>query len=325
MESHAVSQLERFGLKLHWAAETHVGKVRDVNEDSFVAEPGMWIVADGMGGHAGGRVASEIVADVCRRRADGEPMRIESVPAMLDEANAEVRQRASDDGHGVMGSTICGVVLVDNGGEDALLLLNVGDSRCYQLHEDGSIVQLTTDHSYVQELVSRGEISQQEARNHPRRNVVSRAVGIEDSVAADFTVLSRTLSSRLLICSDGVSGELDDESIAATLAGADAPRSAAARLMEQVMLGSARDNATAVVLDVAWAVPEAPQSTHRGIEDTTLPGATEGGGEVAGPSTSSRNVLIDAVPGLTSADQRGVADGAATDVRIGEVLSRGDC
>ena len=293
-------RLERSDLLIEWGAVTHVGKVRAVNEDSFLATPGMWVVADGMGGHSAGRAASEIMINAAAECADGEPLTLADVPSVLERANQVVRQRALAEGYETMGTTVCGVALVDNGGEDALLVFNVGDSRCYEVVADGDLVQLTTDHSYVQELVERGKIAPEEARSHPNRNVVSRAIGIEDTVAADFIVLPRRSASRLLLCSDGVSGELTDEQIAEILVNADTPADASELLLKEVMSGQARDNATAVVLDISWTMSD-PTPDGNGVGDqTTIPKAkrpSPGAPQSDGPGEASA-VIIDEVPGF---------------------------
>ncbi len=307
--------LERSDLRIVWSGVSHVGKVRAVNEDSFLACPGMWVVADGMGGHSAGRTASEIMIGKVVDRAGGLPLTLTDVPSMLDQANEEVRQRALADGYDTMGTTVCGVTLVDNGGEDALLVFNVGDSRCYGVEDGGEMEQLTTDHSHVQELVERGEITPQEARSHPSRNVVSRAIGIENSVAADFLLLPRSATSRLLVCSDGVSGELTDETISGILTRADTPADATAALLKEVLSCPAMDNATAVVLDVFWNMSEVPPDDNRGSSETTIPrtkkpslggSASDDGGKESAP-------VIAQIPGFIAAEPDVTASGPLVD------------
>lgn len=297
-------RLERADLRIVWSALSHVGKVRDVNEDSFLATAGMWVVADGMGGHSAGRAASEIVIDTCMERTGGEPLSLEDVPSMLDSANQKVRKRSLADGHETMGATVCGVALVDNGGEDALLAFNVGDSRCYALDPVGSLTQLTTDHSYVQELVDRGEIRPEDARTHPNKNVVSRAIGIEESVSADFLLLPKDPACRLLLCSDGVSGELGDDAIAVILREASTPAEASVNLLAEVLSGPARDNATVVVLDVVWTGVDSISASKTDDGETTIPrSGHQPDDDGAGTESDIPQLsVIDQVPGFVAPD-----------------------
>jgi protein phosphatase len=201
-----------------------------------------------MGGHESGEVASKAIVDrfaavTMERRLD-----LVDLEPLLAEINSEVFEAARLAGTDGMGSTLVGVALVDNGGEPSAVVFNVGDSRCYRLAGDDFSL-LTTDHSHVQELVDAGKIAAGDAASHPLRNVVTRAIGPESSVVADFIVLpDRTC--RLLLCSDGVSGELDHEVIHRIVSGGDPPHATALALIEEVLRGPARDNATAVVVDI---------------------------------------------------------------------------
>ncbi len=255
-----LSELDRPDLHLAWGAATDVGKVRLINEDSFLASAGLFVVADGMGGHHAGDVASRVTIDVCREAALRTPLDILTISELVSEANTRVRGQSSATDERAMGTTLVGIALVDNGGADALLVFNVGDSRCYEISPRGSIAQITTDHSAVQELIDHGELGVDEARSHPERNVVTRAIGIEDEVFADFLLLPRSEASRFLLCSDGVSNELTDTEILDLLDGEQAPGDAARLLIERVVSGPARDNATAVVVDVRWVPVEDGQT-----------------------------------------------------------------
>lgn len=254
------SELSRPDLHLAWGAATDVGKVRRVNEDSFLAAPGLFVVADGMGGHHAGDVASRVTIDACRDAQSGSPLDILTVSALVSEANSRVRAQSAVANELAMGTTIVGIALVDNAGADALLVFNVGDSRCYEISPGGSISQITTDHSAVQELIELGELSEEEARSHPDRNIVTRAIGIEDAVFADFVLLPRSEASRFLLCSDGVSNEMTDTEILDLLDGEQAPGDAAKALIDRAVSGPARDNATAVVVDVTWSAAGASES-----------------------------------------------------------------
>ena len=161
-------------------ASTHVGNIRSLNEDAYLLDRRVFAVADGMGGHLAGEIASEIVINACAALVADEPLPISAVAEMVAAANESVRRYAKQHGTEGMGTTLVGAALVDNAGVDSLLVFNIGDSRCYVLPEAGRLTQLTVDHSLVQELIDSGELAPEEARGHPERNVVTRAVGIED-------------------------------------------------------------------------------------------------------------------------------------------------
>ncbi|HAN35886.1 MAG TPA: hypothetical protein DCQ52_10695, partial [Acidimicrobiaceae bacterium] len=161
---------------LAWGAATDTGRVRTENEDSFVAEPLVFGVADGMGGHAAGEVASAIAATMLRDRLGAGVHSVDVAIAAVVEANAAIFQGAhSNAAQRGMGTTLTAmVVLAAADGQRRLALLNVGDSRTYVMRA-GRLRRVTLDHSYVQELVSTGHITEAEARTHPRRNIVTRA------------------------------------------------------------------------------------------------------------------------------------------------------
>lgn len=303
---------ERDGLRLAWAEGSTVGKVRHLNEDSLLAVDGMFVVADGMGGHAAGDIASALTIEACTGFAQRLPLQLHELEQLVSEANARVRAHAVESGSDGMGTTLVGVVLVDNGGDDALAVVNVGDSRCYSWDDAHGLTRLTTDHSAVQELVDAGSISPSEAETHPERNVVTRAIGIEPAVAADFVVLRRTARQRLLLCSDGVSGPLGDERIEATLGEDVQPGTVVRSLLDQVLDGPATDNATVIVIDVEWAASS--------LEDGGLVDA-----DVTGPRPVASKVehqapegIIDAVP-LTSVPSSIDEDASSHPIMLREV------
>jgi PPM family protein phosphatase len=293
-------------LTFAWKAATDVGKLRSVNEDSYLAAPGMWVIADGMGGHSAGKLASETSIRVFADRAADVPLGLDQVPELLDTANREIRKIREDEGYDVVGTTLCGVVLVDNGGEESLLLFNVGDSRCYETVDGSGMVQRTVDHSYVQELVDRGEITAEDARLHPNRNVVSRAIGLEDSVAADYWILPRHPQSRLLLCSDGLTGEVEDRVIESVLETAESPIEAADTLMGEIAGTPARDNATLIVLDIAWTDEPAPLDDPGDPPEITVerpkPEAAQAETDSSSDVSPEDDGIIDAVPGRRTVD-----------------------
>ncbi|HNJ96938.1 MAG TPA: Stp1/IreP family PP2C-type Ser/Thr phosphatase [Ilumatobacteraceae bacterium] len=235
---------------LAWGASTHPGRVREGNEDAFVAEPMVFVVADGMGGHQAGEVASAIAAKTLHDRLGNGAATIDVAVAAVVEANAAIFQAAHTnlDQRG-MGTTLTAMVVLPTTDAGArLAVLNVGDSRTYVLR-GGRLRRISVDHSYVQELVSTGHISEAEARNHPRRNIVTRALGIEPSVRVDTWVLPFVRGDRYVLCSDGLVDEVDDREIADVLAVHASPQAAAEALVDVALRHGGRDNVTVVVVD----------------------------------------------------------------------------
>ena len=236
MSEAAFSTLSGGPTGLDGAAVTHCGAVRALNEDSYLVTPWVCLVADGMGGHESGEVASKAIVDRFAAAASEQRLDLVDLEPLLAEINSEVYEAALLAGTDGMGSTLVGVALVDNGGEPSAVVFNVGDSRCYRLVGDDFSL-LTTDHSHVQELVDAGKIAAQDAASHPLRNVVTRAIGPEASVVADFIVLADR-TCRLLLCSDGVSGELDDDVVHRIVASGNPPDATALELIEEVLTGT---------------------------------------------------------------------------------------
>lgn len=255
VDSHAQPPL------LAWGASTHEGRVRTENEDAFVAEPMVFVVADGMGGHQAGEVASAIAAQTLRDRLLHGAQNANVVEAAVVEANAAIFQGAhSNPAQRGMGTTLTAVaVMAASGITTRLVVVNVGDSRTY-LRRAGHLRRVTVDHSYVQELVSTGHITELEARNHPRRNIVTRALGIEPSVKVDAWVLPLVRGDRYVLCSDGLVDEVDDDEINAVLATHFNPQEAADALVSLANHHGGRDNTTVVVLDVLEGEEPAPDT-----------------------------------------------------------------
>ena len=199
-------------LELNWAAATHTGRRREVNQDAVFAEFPLFVVADGMGGHIGGEIASASTIDRLRDVADTgnvTPEDDREGPRARREghrvAPRDDRRRHRHDAHRACSSTRAAT-------SPHWVTLNIGDSRVY-LVRDGSIVQITTDHSVVQELIASGRLSPEEAENHPYGNVITRAVGPSESVTPDYVRLDVVAGDRFVICSDGLTKELTDYGI----------------------------------------------------------------------------------------------------------------
>ena len=244
-----------------WGATTHVGGVRSHNEDAFYVSDDVCVVADGMGGHEAGEVASQLVTQLVSEGFGPRRFDVAELPRFVSTLNAAVLRKGVENNTRGMGTTVVGVAVADNGDTPSAVVFHVGDSRCYRL-AGGVMTQLTTDHSHVQTLIQAGRITPAEALTHPLRNVITRALGAAAAVEADFHVLADE-DCRLLLCSDGLSGEIDDDRIRELLAANVDPSIAAVALVEAVLQGPARDNVTAIVLDIAF--PDAhPSDELRG-------------------------------------------------------------
>jgi protein phosphatase len=232
-------------IRFSHGAATSVGRVRQVNEDSFLALPPLFVVADGMGGHGSGDLASRIAIEEMTRCAALRPLFAAAVLTALEQANREIIER---DEANRMGTTVTGLAGLESAGGDQLMVFNVGDSRVYRL-AGGRLQQVTVDHSEVQELVLAGVITKEQARTHPRRNIVTRALGSDPSLLADHWLLPVVSGERFLVCSDGLFGELPDDEIHA-LGSAGPPQRSADELVAAAYEAGGRDNITVVIADI---------------------------------------------------------------------------
>lgn len=216
------------------AAATHTGLVRDGNEDAYALGERTWVVADGMGGHSGGEVAAGIAAEVALSAPPEQA---------VDAAHAAV-VAASTDGLSDMGTTLVHAV---QAGEE-LQVRWAGDSRAYLLDADG-LHALTRDHNQAEQLLAAGHITAEQARTHPGQYRLTRALGLGRPDAPGSDAVSVPARGRLLLCTDGLTSEVDDEAIA-DLLGQGAPQEAADALVEAAVRGGGRDNITVVVVDL---------------------------------------------------------------------------
>ena len=247
-------------------AATHPGMVRRQNEDSFHVDDRLFVVADGMGGHQAGEVASALAVATVRDASARGMRSAEALSAAVQHANDEIRRAAlgTPDRAG-MGTTLTGIAVIGSDaeahGDDRTMLAvaNVGDSRTY-LWRGRRLQQITVDHSYVQELVSGGQITEQEARLHPRRNIVTRALGIDEAVRVDTWTLPAVRGDRFVVCSDGLVDEVPDHEIAALIEGIADPQQAADSLVAMANRHGGRDNVTVVVVDVLEGIDD-PEET----------------------------------------------------------------
>lgn len=233
-------------------AVTDVGLVRTHNEDAFLADGHVFVVADGMGGHRGGEVASRIAVEECARLVGRRLTRRgarDAVRAAVVRAQGRLREwgeRPGASGHA--GTTLVVAVLADVDPEPAWVVAHLGDSRLY-VHDADGLRQVTRDHSVVQDLLDAGVIGPDEVAHHPERAVVTRALTVLDPGEPDFVDLPLVAGHRLVLCSDGVSGLVPPATMA-TLTAAGRPQEVAEALVSTALTAGGHDNATAVVVDV---------------------------------------------------------------------------
>jgi protein phosphatase len=227
---------------------TDTGRRRRRNEDSYVCEPPLFAVADGMGGAQAGEVASRLAAAVLEE-ANGEQLTEQRVVELIQEANRRVFQRSSEDAAtSGMGTTMT-VALVDSA--DTVIIGHVGDSRAYRIR-DGKLDQLTDDHSLVAELMRSGKLSPEEAETHPQRSVITRALGSEPDVDVDTFRVEARAGDLFLICSDGLSSMVSDGEIERIVGEGRGDLDAVARrLVEAANSSGGEDNITVVVFEIA--------------------------------------------------------------------------
>jgi len=300
------------GVVLRAGGATDVGRLRTINQDSFVLLPDrdLFIVADGMGGHQGGEVASRLAIETLQV-AYQDPT-AEALEEAIAVANHRIRNEgdADPDLRG-MGTTVVALALLadepatgdgdgDGDGTAAadhpappsrLLVANVGDSRGY-LYRDDALVQLTEDHSVVADLVRDGRITAEEAEVHPQRNIVTRVLGVYESVEVDLWPVDPVRGDRFLLCSDGLFNEVGADQICSVLRRLADPNEASAELIRLANEGGGRDNITAVVVDVvedggvAAAASAALATDASGLESGAAPAPASGVEDPAGFTTA---------------------------------------
>ena len=235
----------RKGALTSFGSRTDIGCLRDHNEDSLVVTPPLFAVADGMGGHAAGEVASEIAVRVLSELAPEHPD-VEALGRAIEEANRAVIQAAREGrGRQGMGTTMTAAMLEG----ERLVIAQVGDSRAYLLHQ-GKLQQLTRDHSLMADMIEAGQLTPEEARTHPQRSVITRALGSDAHLHPDIYEINVETGDRLLICSDGLSGMIFDDQIESTLRRVQDPQRCASQLVNEAIAAGGHDNVTVIVADV---------------------------------------------------------------------------
>jgi serine/threonine protein phosphatase PrpC len=229
-------------MNVHVGSATDIGQVREANEDSYLVDAPLYAVADGMGGHRGGEVASSLALETVQQlfeRQEG------TLADQVSQANRTVYDRSqSDRSVSGMGTTLTAALIDGN----TVHLVHVGDSRAYLLR-DGHLTQLTEDHTLVHRMVMEGEITAEEAETHPHRSILTRALGVDQSVQVDEGHVRIESGDRLLLCTDGLTGMVPEEQIKEVMLGSADPQEAVDRLVKVANRAGGIDNITAVVLD----------------------------------------------------------------------------
>jgi protein phosphatase len=253
-------------------AATDVGAHRDHNEDAFLVSERVFAVADGMGGHQAGEVASSLAVEVLAAFAEQPVLSSDQVQDIVGAAHDRIAER----GHQVrtmagMGTTLAGLAEVSVAGQPHWAVFNVGDSRVYR-YAGGLLTQISVDHSEVEELVASGVIDREQARTDFRRNIITRSLGADARPQADLWVFPQAAGDQFLICSDGLTNELSDDQIATLLASTDAPEQVARRLVDAAVAAGGHDNVTAVVVRVPFTPDDNGEAMSTGplaSEDST--------------------------------------------------------
>ena len=278
-------------LRLTWGGATDQGRIRANNQDAMYADSGLFVVADGMGGHQGGEVAANLAV---RTLTNAERSDREQLREAVAEANRVVHQTALEEAelHG-MGTTLTTLAVSQAANTHQFVILNVGDSRIYR-HRDGQLEQLTEDHSYVAELVRRGELDDEAAQAHPYRNMLTRAIGVHAEVEIDEWLLEPVSGDRFMLCSDGLTNELADLEIAEQLRFDKDPSTTAKALVGLANERGGRDNSTVLIVDVQVEVidpDEPPLSSGTGESQGRISSSPDEANTAIGNSENFSNQL----------------------------------
>jgi len=248
------------GKNLSFGSRTDIGCIRDHNEDSLLVKAPLFVVADGMGGHAAGEIASELAIQTLEK-AQLAKLDHDALRRAVVEANRLIIEGARRGlGRQGMGTTLTAAV-IDG---DQLLIAQVGDSRAYHIYsQDNRLRAITRDHSLVGELISAGQITEEEARFHPNRSVITRALGSDTNVYPDLYEMRLHEHDRLLLCSDGLNSMLDDVEIETILAQHPDPQQAADALVEAAREAGGYDNITVIVVNIDTVSPHVPAREKR--------------------------------------------------------------
>ncbi len=252
-------------IELSWYAITDVGMRRENNQDSYVLAPPLFAIADGMGGHTGGEIASGAVVRRLAELEGDQLVTVDDIANRLIDAVEDIELEVGVDGSGA-GTTVTGAVFGTDTESPSWTVFNIGDSRVYQYFK-GALSQITVDHSVVQHLIDTGAITPEEAEVHPHANVITRAVGFHEDPVPDAVELALIPGQRLLICSDGLTKELTDLGIQHFLSQSESAEETAKTLIAQALGNAGRDNVSVIVIDV-HAVGEARDTSDLSVPET---------------------------------------------------------
>jgi serine/threonine protein phosphatase PrpC len=303
--------------ELRWGAATDAGRIRASNEDHLWADGQLFAVADGMGGHQAGEVASALaVARLSNALARPDPTP-DALVAAIEDANREIfAASTTDPDQQGMGTTITALALITPGDSESdayLVLGNVGDSRTYRIRH-GVLEQVTVDHSYVQELVAGGHISPAEARTHPRRNIVTRALGIEPEIEVDSWRVQPYRGDRYILCSDGLVDEVPDDDILEIAIAHSDPTEAAQALVDTANANGGHDNISVVVVDIIDGDEPPPIGTTTDTPANGTADAVSAGWD----ETTDEIPLVDDVDDGDHADDSDVGGGDGGDGAVSD-------
>ncbi len=261
--THSVAVADEDEITLTWAGATDTGRRRDNNQDAFLAEFPLFVVADGMGGHAGGEIASQSTISRLQGVVDSGSVTTDAIEGALKNAVDDIAAHPDTTDEGT-GTTLTGVFFDLADGDPRWVSLNIGDSRVYLLR-DQRLVQVTTDHSVVQELISSGRLSPEEAEGHPYSNVITRAVGASELTPPDYLGIEVLDGDRFVVCSDGLTKELTDYGIQHFLRENEDPGAAVDAMLAAALENGGRDNVTLIVVKIARTGhdPEAETATSK--------------------------------------------------------------
>jgi len=262
--------------------KTDVGRRREVNEDSFLVHEPLFVVADGMGGHVAGDIASSTAVDTIKEQSPSASAQdLNTLAGLVLTANSRIWEKSQSDPTLRGMGTTCTLLMLDS---SKAHFAHVGDSRAYLLR-GGTLTQITEDHTLVGRMVKEGRLAAEDAERHPQRSIVTRALGVDSEVEVDLITVDVVEGDRILICSDGLSSMLDFDSIAATLNEESDPQIAAERLVDAANEAGGEDNITVVIIDMGTGSQGVAASTESGRTATAeSPGAM--GGPAVAPSSS---------------------------------------
>ncbi len=304
---------------LRWASRSDTGRVRAQNEDSIHADGVVFIVADGMGGHLAGEVASAMAVSTIVERCHGGVTSLDEFGEAIREANRRViGESGADPNREGMGTTVVAVARMADPENQKLALANVGDSRAY-LFDENELRQLSKDHSLVQELVDDGVISPTDARHHPRRNIVTRALGIDPGIVVDLWEIALPVGGRILLCSDGLVDEVEESSIAEVLADESDPEIAANRLIQLANDHGGRDNVSLVLLQRVGSSDPSDPTAEIELVAPAAPAAIKSEQTLRGKGRSSLRCAVATLTVLAALTVGGAL--AATGVRSGYTVT----